>query len=97
MARWASWLVRDLQLPTAVDDIGLQTIEGLDFGVSAAFAQIQGGNIPEGITLNHRMDAVVASAGFGCTLHRIDGHTIIGEHIGAGFLSAAAFALARTR
>ena len=86
MARWASWLVGDLQLPTAVDDIGLQTIEGLDFGVSAAFAQIQGGNIPEGITLNHRMDAVVVSAGFGCSLHRIDGHTIIGEHIGAGVL-----------
>lgn len=40
--RWASWLVGDLQLPTAVDDIGLQTVEGLDFRVSAAFAKIQG-------------------------------------------------------
>ena len=80
------WLVGDLQLPTAVNDVGLQTIEGLDFRVSAAFAQIQGGNIPEGITLNYRMDAVVIGAGFSRTLHRIDSNTIIGEHIGAGVL-----------
>lgn len=44
--RWASWLVGDLQLPTAVDDIGVQSVQCLDFRVSAAFAKIQGGNVP---------------------------------------------------
>ena len=78
------WLVGDLQLPTAVDDIGLQTVEGLDFRVSAAFAKIQGGNVPEGISFNHRMDAVVSSAGVGCIIHRIDSNTVIGEHMSAG-------------
>jgi len=43
-------LVRDLQLPTAVDRIRFEVVEGLDFRIASAVAQVLGGNIPQGIT-----------------------------------------------
>ena len=51
-------LVGDLQLPTAVDRIGLEVVEGLDLRIPSAVAQVLCSNVPKGVTLNHRMDAV---------------------------------------
>ena len=39
MARWAYWLVGDFRFPTAVDDIGLEVVECLDFRVTSQKVQ----------------------------------------------------------
>lgn len=67
---WASCLVRDLQLPAAVDDIGGQAVQYLDLRVAGAIAQILLGEIPEGVTLHNGMDTIRRRFGGGA-LHQL--------------------------
>ena len=83
-------LVRNFQFPTAVNHIGCQTVEGLDFRVAAAFAEILHGNIPKGITLYHSMDTV----GF-LRSHRVDGNSLVGEYISAGVLISSSLCIGK--
>ena len=75
MARWASCLVGNLQFPTAVDYIGLEIVEGLDFRVAGPVTQVRLCDIPKSVTFDHDMDAICLR-----NLFRIDGNTVIGEN-----------------
>ena len=79
-------LVGDLQFPTAVDDIGLEVIEGLDFRVAGAVTQILLCDVPESVTLDHGMDAVGLRSFF-----RVDDNTVIGENISTGIFVRSRF------
>ena len=70
-------LVRNFEFPTAINHIGRKSIQFLDFGVSAAFAEIFHGNIPKCIALHNRMDTVIR---LGCAVGRINGSAVIGKN-----------------
>ncbi len=81
MARWASYLVGDLQFPAGVDDIGGQSVQLLDFWVSATLTQVLGGDIPEGIPTHHGMNPVFLILHRSVGIDRgINGGAVIGEY-----------------
>ena len=83
--QWVLCLGEDLQFPAETDDIGDQSIQLLDFRVSATLAQVLCGDIPKSITTHHRVDTVLlvpdGSIGVDCG---INGGAIIGEYKGSG-------------
>ena len=76
-------LVGNLQLPAAVDRIGLEFVEGFDLRIPGAVAQVLCSNVPKGVALDYRMDAV---GFFLLLLGGIDSYTIIGENESTGIL-----------
>ena len=56
--RLGGYSVGDLQLLAAVDGVAVKAVEGLDLLVANAAAQVLFGNAPEGIALDHGVNAV---------------------------------------
>lgn len=76
-------LVRNLQLPTTINHIGSQSVQLFNFSLSATFTKVLLGNIPKGITLDHRMDTVIR---LGTFIRRINNRAAIGKNESAWVL-----------
>ena len=76
-------LVRNFEFPTAINHIGSQSVQFLDFGVSAAFAEILQGNIPKGIAFHYHMDTVIRLRSI---VSRINSSAVIGKNKSARVL-----------